>query len=291
MVRKKVPDELEKAEVKLGDLVNKRDNLNDQAHILRQERDQLHENKRGLAEDMRTFKGERDRLVKEMRVHKGARNELQTKAKKLVDLRREFRGQVKGSVAGELATLRKDFKRIEMEQQTRPMELSEENELIDNLRATMRHIRELERVKGLQDAVTQEVREIDGTIDDLFREADAEHVQVVQLSRRANEIHDRVTELVKNLAVLIAESNKKHEEYLDTRAKADEVHQKIVEMRSKVLATREAARTEMREARQLLKEHRQTVRQNLFDEKKLDEFADQAVQALLKKGGKVEIRG
>jgi uncharacterized coiled-coil DUF342 family protein len=170
------------------------------------------------------------------------------------------------------------------------MELSEENELIDNLRATMRHIRELEKVKGQQDAVTMEVREMDSTIDDLFRSADTEHAQVVQLSRKANEIHDRITELVKNLAVLIAESNKKHEEYLETRAKADEVHQKIVEMRGKVLATREAEREEAREARQLLKQNRQDVRRNLYDEKKLDEFADQAVKALLRKG-KVEIRG
>jgi len=290
MVRRKVPSELEKAEVKLGDLVNKRDNFNEQAHVLRQERDQLHEQKRGLSAEMRNLKGERDALVRKMRVHKGARNELQTKAKNLVDLRRQFRGKVKENVTGELAALRKDFKRIEMEQQTRPMELHEENELIDNLRATMRHIRELEKMKGQQDAVTQEVREIDATIDDLFKDADAEHEQVVLLSRKANEIHDKVTELVKNLAVLIAESNKKHEEYLEARAKADEVHQRIVEMREKVLTTRETERAEIREARQMLKQHRLDVRRNLFDEKKLDEFADQAVQALLKKG-KVEIRG
>jgi uncharacterized coiled-coil DUF342 family protein len=290
MVRRKVPNELEKAEVKLGDLMNKRDNLNEQANVLRQERDQLHEQKRDIAAGMRKLKDERDAFVRKMRVHKGARNDLQTKAKRLVDLRRQTRGKVTGDVGSELAVLRRDFKRIEMEQQTRPMELSEENELIDNLRATMRHIRELEKVKGQQDAVTMEVREMDSTIDDLFRSADTEHAQVVQLSRKANEIHDRITELVKNLAVLIAESNKKHEEYLETRAKADEVHQKIVEMRGKVLATREAEREEAREARQLLKQNRQDVRRNLYDEKKLDEFADQAVKALLRKG-KVEIRG
>jgi uncharacterized coiled-coil DUF342 family protein len=276
MVRRKVPNELEKAEVKLGDLMNKRDNLNEQANVLRQERDQLHEQKRDIAAGMRKLKDERDAFVRKMRVHKGARNDLQTKAKRLVDLRRQTRGKVTGDVGSELAVLRRDFKRIEMEQQTRPMELSEENELIDNLRATMRHIRELEKVKGQQDAVTMEVREMDSTIDDLFRSADTEHAQVVQLSRKANEIHDRITELVKNLAVLIAESNKKHEEYL--------------EMRGKVLATREAEREEAREARQLLKQNRQDVRRNLYDEKKLDEFADQAVKALLRKG-KVEIRG
>ena len=290
MVRRKVPSELEKAEIKLGDLVNRRDTLNEQANVLRQARDQLHEQKRGVSAEMRSLKGERDAFVREMRVHKGVRNELQTKAKKLVDIRRQFRGKVKENVTGELAALRKDFKRIEMEQQTRPMELHEENELIDNLRATMRHIRELEKMKGQQDEVTKEVRDLDATIDDLFKDADAEHEQVVRLSRTANDLHDKVTELIKNIAVLTVESDKKHEEYLETRGRADEVHQKIVEMREKVLTTREAERAEVREARQILKQHRQDVRRNLYDEKKLDEFADQAVQALLKKG-KVEIRG
>jgi len=290
MVRKKVPSELEKAEIKLGDLVNKRDQLNDQAHVTRQERDQLHEKKRSVSAEVRTLKAERDALVRKMRAHKGARNELQTKAKNLVDIRRQFRGKMKEDVTGELAFLRRDFKRIEMEQQTRPMELHEENELIDNLRATMRHIRELEKMKGQQDAVTKDVRDLETTIDDLFRSADTEHEQVVLLSRKANDLHDKVTEQIKNMAILIVEADKKHQEYLDVRAKADEVHQKIMEMREMVLTTREAERAEVREARQLLKQHRQDVRRNLFDEKKLDEFADQAVQALLKKG-KVEIRG
>lgn len=290
MVRRKVPSELEKAEIKLSDLMNRRDALNEQAHVLRQERDQLHEQKRGLAAEVRSLKVERDAIVRDMRAHKGARNELQTKAKKLVDLRRQFRGKVKENVSGELAALRKDFKRIEMEQQTVPMKLDEENKLIENLRATMRHIRELEKMKGQQDAVTKEVRDLDATIDDLFGKADTEHEHVVLLSRKANDLHDKATELIKNMAVLIVESDKKHQEHLEARGKADEIHQKIVEMREKVLTTRDAERAEVREARQMLKQHRQDVRRNLYDEKKLDEYADQAVQALLKKG-KVEIRG
>lgn len=290
MVRKKVPSELEKAEIKLNDLIGRRNALNEQANVLRQERDQLHEQKRTLSAEMRNLKLERDTIVRDMRAHKTTRNKLQTDAKKLIDFRRQVRGKVKGSVTGELAALRKDFERIEMEQQTRPMKLDEENELLENLRATMRHIRELEKMKGQQDAVTKEVRDLDKTIDDLFERADEAHAQVVHLSRKANDVHDRVTELVKNIAVLIAEANKKHEEHLEARAKADEIHAKVVEMREKVLTTRDAQRAELREARQILKQHRQDVRRNLYDEKKLDEFADQAVQALLKKG-KVEIRG
>ena len=290
MVRKKVPSELEKAEVKLRDLMDRRDALNEEAHLHRQERDQLHEQKRGLAVGLRKLKDERGAVVQEMRVHKAKRNALQLKAKQLIELRRQLRGRVRGSVGTDLATLRREIARIEMDQQTRPMALKEENELLDGLKVKVRAMRELEKTKGEEDVVRKDVKEVDAEIDSLFRDADEEHAQVVALSEKANGLHDQVTQLVQNMGVLIAEANKKHEEYLEVRAKADEVHQKVVDMRTKVLTTRETARTEQREARQILKEHRQAVRRELFDEKKLDEFADKAVEALLKKG-KVEIRG
>ncbi|HKZ63220.1 MAG TPA: hypothetical protein VJ400_02140 [Thermoplasmata archaeon] len=290
MVRRKVPSELDKAEIKLGDLISRRDALNDEANLHRRERDQLHEQKRVLASEMRKLKDERDAAVHEMRAHKAKRNELQLKAKGLIEARRKARGKVRDGVATDLAALRREVARIDMDQQTRPMKLSEENELLDELKAKVREMRELEKLKGEEDVVRKDVKELDATIDELFRHADEEHGQVIALSERANAIHEQVTGLVQNLGVLISEANKKHEEYLETRAKADEVHGKVVELRGKVLSTRDAARAEVREARQLLKQHRQDVRKALYDEKKLDEFAEQAVEALLKKG-KVEIRG
>ncbi len=290
MVRRKVPSELEKAEIKLRDLMDRRDALNAEANVHRQERDQLHEQKRTLAGDLRALKDQRDAVVQEMRGHKGKRNEHQAKAKHLIETRRQVRGKVRGSVASDLAALRREIERIDMDQQTRPMKLDEENELIDQLRAKVREIRELERIRGKEVQVHKDVKDLDATIDQLFQQADAEHGQVVALAQKADAIHDKVTELVQNLAVLISEANKKHEEFLESRAKADEAHGKVVELRGMVLSTREAERAEAREARQLLKQNRQDVRRALYDEKKLDEFAEQAVEALLKTG-KVEIRG
>ena len=290
MVRKKVPTELEKAEIKLRDLMDKRDMLNEEANIHRHERDQLHEQKRGLAADLRKLKDERGAFVEEMRAHKAKRNEYQAKAKHLIDLRRQMRGKVKGGVRSDLTTLRREIARIEMDQQTRPMKLSEENELLDDLKAKVREARELEKIKGEEDVVRKDVKELDAKIDELFHRADEEHAHVVALSEKANALHEQVTQLVLNMAVLISEANKKHEEYLEVRAKADEMHQKVMEMRGKVLTTREVARSEQREARQILKDQRRHVREALYDEKKLDEFANKAVEALLKKG-RVEIRG
>ena len=290
MVRKKVPTELDKAEVKLGQVIERRNLFNDEASARRQERDQLHEQRRVRATELRNMKDEQGTLVQALRKHKAARNQLQAKAKSLIELRRKVRGKVKGRVGSNLATLRREVARIEMEQQTIPMKLSEENELLDDLKAKVREMRELEKVKGVEEQVYKDVKELDVAIDDLFARADEEHAQVVAFSEKANAMHDKITELVQNLGVLIAEANKKHEAYLEARAKADEQHQQAMEMREKVLTIRGAAQAEIREARQILKQQRQQVRRELYDEKKLDDFANKAVEALLKKG-KVEIRG
>lgn len=290
MVRKKVPSELDKAEIKLRTLIERRDASNEEANVHRQERDHLHEQKRTLAAELRKLKEERDAVVHEMRDHKGRRNELQREAKALLELRRNARGRVRGNVTGDLAALRREIARIDMDQQTRPMGLDEENELLDDLKAKLREVRALETRKGEEDKVHKDVAGLDAEIDDLFRKADEEHAQVVALSEKANVLHDQITGLVQNLAVLIAEANKKHEEYLEARGRADEWHQKATEMRGKVVTIHGAAKAEMREARQILKLQRQQVRRELYDEQKLDEFARKAVEALLKKG-KVEIRG
>jgi len=290
MVRKKVPTELDKAEIKHSALIERRNAFNAEAAARREERDQLHEQRRVLAAELRKMKDGQAVFVQELRKHKAVRNQLQAKAKNLIELRRKVRGKVKGRVGGDLTSLRREVAKIEMDQQTKVMKLSEENELLDELKAKVREMRALEKVKGVEEQVYKDVKELDAAIDDLFNKADAEHALVVALAQKADALHDKVTEVVQNLAVLISEANKKHEEFLEVRAKADEVHAKVVEMRGKVLSTRDAQRAEAREERQFLKQHRQDVRKALYDEKKLDEFAEQAVEALLKKG-KVEIRG
>jgi uncharacterized coiled-coil DUF342 family protein len=66
MVKKRTPTELEKAEVKLRTILDKRDELNEQANIIRQERDLLHQQRKEVSGKMREVRAKRDELVKEM---------------------------------------------------------------------------------------------------------------------------------------------------------------------------------------------------------------------------------
>ncbi len=288
MVRKKTLSELQQAEIRLDSLLEKRDALNQEATLARQERDMVHDKKREFSAKLREVKERRDALVREARAHRAKRDEFQGKAKALIELKRKLRSQGGASASEELRNLKRQTAAMELKQQTASLTLAAENELIDEIKEHVKRVKELQVLKDEQDKITKEVRDLDGTITDLFAKADAEHKAATGLSAQAQAVHEESVELVQAISALIVEGNAKHEAYLEARGKADEVHAKVVEMREKVLSIRGAKRAEVRESRDALRDQNRSVRRALYDEKKLEEAADAAVKALLQKG-RVEI--
>ncbi len=290
MPRKKTPNELEKAEVKLSSLLDKRDRLNEEANAIRQERDLLHDQRRETADKMRDFKGKRDSFVKEMRVHKQKRNSLHNQASDLIELKRKMRGKVNVMIVDDLRQLRRNFDEMEMKQQTTPLTIAKENALIDDIRKTYRELKDLEKIEDENVKTTRNVGEINEQIDDFFKAADEEHKLVVELSNKAQEMHEKVVEAFSAIGTLTAEANKKHKEFLELREKANAYHERAQEMRRTVLKTKEDERRERREAKDIIRQQNLSVRKALTDKKKLDEVADEQLQRLLKHG-KVELKG
>lgn len=288
MVRKKTLPELQQAEIKLESLLEKRDALNQEAALARQERDMVHEKKRELSAKLREIKDRRGALAAEARAHRAKRDEFQGKAKALIELKRKLRSQGGASASEELRTVKRQTQAMEFKQQTVSLTLAEENELIDQIKDHIKRVKELQVLKDEQDKITKEVRDLDGTITDLFAKADAEHKIASERSALAQAAHQETIELVQAISALIVEGDAKHQVFLEARGKADEVHAKVVEMRDKVLSIRGAQRAEQRESRDALRNQNRAVRRALYDEKKLDEAADAAVKALLQKG-RVEI--
>ena len=288
MVRKKTSSELEQAEIKLQSLMDKRDALNAEAQQARQERDLVHEKKREVGARLRPLKDRRASFAAEARAHREKRDELQAKAKALIELKRKLRASGPTDVGAELRALTRRVSQLEMRQQTASLSLSKENELIDELKASMKRLKVLQSLKADQDKIVKEVRDLDSGITDLFRAAEEQHESALAMSAKARAAHEETMGLSREIAALDLEGNEKHEAYLAARGKADEVHAAVVEMREKVLSIKGAARAEAREARDLLRQQNRSVRAALLDEKKLEASADAALRALMEKG-KVEI--
>src|SRR3989442_13046740 len=288
MVRKKTTSELEQAEIKLQSLLEKRDVLNAEAKQMRQGRDLVHEKKREVGEKLRSLKDRRASFAADARSHREKRDGLQGKAKALIELKRKLRTSGHTDVGAELRALTRRVSQMEMRQQTASLTLSKENELIDELKESMKRLKVLEGLKSDQDKIVKEVRDLDGGITELFEAAEKEHAAAVTSSGKARAVHEETVGLSRQIAALVSEGNEKHEGYLAARGKADEVHAKVVDMREKVLSIKGAARAEGREARDLLRQQNRSVRAALLDEKRLEASADAALKALLEKG-KVEI--
>jgi uncharacterized coiled-coil DUF342 family protein len=147
MVRKKTISELEQAEIKLQSLLERRDLLNAEAQQRRQERDLVHEKKREIGERLRPLKDRRASFAVEARGHRQKRDELQGKAKALIELKRRLRASGPADVGAELLALTRHVSQLEMRQQTASLTLSKENELIDELKNSMKRLKVLQGLK------------------------------------------------------------------------------------------------------------------------------------------------
>jgi uncharacterized coiled-coil DUF342 family protein len=288
LVRRKTVSELEQAEIKLQSLLEKRDALNREAQLLREERDLVQAKKREVGDRLRVLRDRRWAFAEEARAHRRVRDELQGKAKTLIDVKRKIRSFGPSDVGAELRALARRVAAMEMRQQTTTLSLSKENELLDELKESVRRMKVLQGAKAEQDKIVREVRDLDGEITGLFQAADKEHETAVALSGKARAVHEETLVFLPQVSALEAEGAEKHQGYLDARTKADEVHAKVVEMRDKVLTIKGAQRAEVRESRDLLRAQNRSVRVALLDERKLEATADAALRALLERG-KVEI--
>ncbi len=285
---KKKKTELESAELKYQTLIDKRDAFNEEARVYRDERNALNEEKKDLIDEMSELKEERNKLVEEMRGHKNSRNEYQKQARELIEHKKKRGVKIRPNLADEIGALRTDVSTLEIKQQTTTLTLDEENKLLTTLREKIHEAKRLEELLKEQESILFDVKEIDESIDNLFKKADEEHALVVALSDESQKVHEKYVALVNEISHLINEANKKHEAFLKSREQADHYHQRAVEMLRKILSVKKEKREEWKRAMKVIEMQNIAVKKALDDEDKLKKVADEALERLLKKG-KIEI--
>lgn len=285
---KKENEQLINSEKKYQSFIQRRDELNDLAKVLRDERDMINNMHKELKESMKKIKSERDIFVEKMKEHRTIRNELQQQAKSIIDARRKKKGEVLKNLPLRVEELKADIQMLEYKQETIPMKPQDENELIEKIREKKseykKTLNKLEKQKNIEIDITDK----DIAIDELFKKADEEHEKVNHYYKESQKKHDEYIKLVNELSVTISESNKKHEQYIEVRNEAQKNHEKAVEMRSKIISVKEERRNQWKQAKMAIKEQNIKAREAVMDKKKLQEIADQSVD-LLKKGKKISL--
>ena len=285
---KKELEELRNAEKKYQTYIERRNELNNLARILKEERDMINKKHKELKEAMERARKERDELVSKMRYHKKLRNDLQKQAKELIEARRKRKGEVFKYLPLRVEELKADVQMLEYQQETMVLTPAEENELIEKIRE-----KKAEYENALIQLEKQKTIEIDlsdkeKAISELFKKADEEHQKVQQYYSESQKKHEEYIKLVQELAVNIAESNKKHQQYLEVRNEAQKNHEKAMEMRSKIISFRDERRKRWIDAKKVIEEQNLKARKAVLDEEKLQELAEEALNAL-KRGHKITL--
>ncbi|RLF36760.1 MAG: hypothetical protein DRM99_02035 [Thermoplasmata archaeon] len=286
--KKKEIEQIRDAEKKYQSYIEKRNELNDIARVLREERDMINESRKELKEEMEKVKKERDELVSKMRYHKEMRNKFQEEAKKLIEAKRKRKGEVFKNLPLRVEELKADVQMLEYRQETVPMSPAEENELIEKIREKREEYERMKNQLEKQKEVEIDISDKDKAIDELFKKADEHHKLVQKYYEENQRKHERYMKLVNELSVTIAEANKKHEQYLEIKKESQKYHDKAFEMKSKIIAIKSERRKRWDEAKKAIIEQNIKARKAVLDEKKLEEIAEKSVDAL-KKGEKITL--
>lgn len=289
-VKKKDIEQLRDAEKKYQAFIEKRNEFNEMARVSREERDMINEKRKELKERMQKVKGERDEFVSKMRYHKDMRNKLQQQAKEFIEARRKKKWEVFRNLPLRVEELNADVQMLEYRQETVPMDPSEENELIENIRLKRAEYKKTKQQLDKQKLIEVDISHKDNVIDELFKKADEEHKKVQQYYKENQKKHEKYMKLVQELSVSINEVNKKHEQYTEIKNEAQRIHDKAFEMKSKIIAIKGERRKRRDEAKRAIQEQNIRARKAVMDEKKLKEIANKSVDAL-KKGEKISLSG
>ncbi|MEA3201695.1 MAG: hypothetical protein QOE90_3123 [Thermoplasmata archaeon] len=280
--------DLRNAEKDFRRLIERRNELNDLAREARDERDALNEQKKALVTEMRRLQTERDGRNAAAREEKEKRNEFQRQAKSLIENKRKMRKDGSGGNAGTIRTLENEIKAMERTQETTVMTVAKENELLDKIKLKRREMEAAKLVYAEEAKLLSDVKDIDAKIDELFRMADEAHKRVVELSNEGQALHDQIGPVLEQLKFLDAKSDEKHQDYIAKRKEADEFHAKAMLLRGEVEKLRDARAKAYGERRAEQQGQNKDAREQLFDEAKLEDKADDAMKALMA-GGKITL--
>lgn len=293
MPREKQKDDnlenLKNAEKKYQSYIQKRNELNDMAKVLREERDMLNAKHKEIKELMKTTKKERDELVAKMRIHKELRNKLQEQAKELIKAKQQKKGEVFKNLPLRVEELKADYQMLEYRQETVPMDPAEERELIEKIRVKIKEYEKTKKLLDKQEAIQIDISDKDKAIDELFKKADEQHKLVQEYYDGSQKKHNEYMKSVRELSVQISEANKKHEEYIEVKNEAQNNHEKAFEMRSKIMSIRDERRKLWQDAKNAIEQQNTKARKAVYmDDNQMDDYASRSVNDL-RKGKKISL--
>jgi uncharacterized coiled-coil DUF342 family protein len=220
----------DKYQDKANDLKEKRNQLHKKSKQLADERDKLNSTIREIRNKVTDHKRKRDELNERVRHAKEQRNKLNknyNEIKKQIETLEKERSTASGA---NLNNLRKQLRSFENEQMTTAMSPQKEKKLIEAISEIH------SKIKAAEDKLNKDPK-LKKAMDEeriIKQKAEKQHDLVEKLASRAQEEHEGMMELIKQLDNFIKKVNSTQETIVMTKIEADKVHKEFIECVDKI---------------------------------------------------------
>ncbi|UCB57961.1 MAG: hypothetical protein JSV67_04965 [Thermoplasmatales archaeon] len=220
-------DEFQK---KANELKDNRNKLHDKSKTLADDRDKLNSNIREIRNKISEHKQKRDELNERVKHTKEQRNILNKSYSEVKKKIEELTKERSSSTGANINNLKKQLKTLENEQMTTAMSPQKEKKLIEAISELASKIKVYED-KLNKDPKLKKALEEEKVIK---QKAEKQHDLVEKLATRAQEEHENMMELIKQLDNMIKKVNEIQETIVMTKIEADKVHKEFIECVDKI---------------------------------------------------------
>ena len=141
---KKPKSEIKLAEERFQRSIDRRNEFNNEARVVRDERNSLHNQRNKVMEKIMGYRDDMKLNTNSKNKHQNTRNNLQENAKKLIELKQQKRKgkKVGKSLRDTVQALHSEIFNLERRRETTEIPLSKENEIIEKLTILRRSLKD-----------------------------------------------------------------------------------------------------------------------------------------------------
>jgi len=280
-------DELVAMEARVRKLRDVRSGHNEVARRAADQRnavqEQYKELRAELDESLEVVKKKRE----EIKSHRVRRDAIQAQVKDLISRAKGQRTEKKEgkSATYEYNELGNEIARMEEHFETSGrVSPNKEKEMMEQMRRMRRRREELEPEVEKMAVINVDLSDLDMAIKTLRAEADAEHQAMVACIKEANTMSEELSETFERRDFLKSEGDRFHNEFVAEKEKADAIHQKVVEMMKQVTDVKDKLNAARKERKSWLTDHNASVAQEMQTGAESEEVADNLIATLMEQG-------
>ena len=224
---KKKKDEFQR---RANELKEKRNQLHLQSKKLADDRDELNSAVRDMRNKIAEHKKNRDELNERVKHAKEQRNKLNKSYSEIKKRIEELERTRSATTGANLNELRKQLRTLENEQMTQPMSAQKEKKLIEVISELHTKIKDQEEILNKDPRLKKAVEE-----EKIIKQkAEKQHDMVEKLAKRAQEEHEGMISLIRQLDNLVRRVNEIQETIVMTKIEADNVHREFIDYVDKI---------------------------------------------------------